>query len=43
MEVRRIGIDQFGLASVPNGTPLSLLEAKFLPLTFITAISFRPR
>jgi hypothetical protein len=32
MEVRRIGIEQFGLASVPLGTPLSLLEAKFLPL-----------
>jgi hypothetical protein len=32
MEVRRIGIEQFGLASVPIGTPLSLLEAKFLAL-----------
>jgi hypothetical protein len=32
MEVRRIGLAQFGLANVPEGTPLSLLEAKFLPL-----------
>lgn len=32
MEVRRIGLSQFGLASVPTGTPLSLLEAKLLPL-----------
>lgn len=32
MEVRRIGMSQFGLGNVPNGTPLSLLEAKFLPL-----------
>ena len=32
MEVRRIGLSQFGLASVPAGTPLSLLEAKLLPL-----------
>jgi hypothetical protein len=32
MEVRRIALRQFGLASVPAGTPLSLLEAKFLPL-----------
>jgi len=32
MEVRRIGMAQFGLGNIPNGTPLSLLEAKFLPL-----------
>lgn len=32
MEVRRIALRQFGLANVPAGTPLSLLEAKFLPL-----------
>jgi hypothetical protein len=32
MEVRRIALAQFGPANVPAGTPLSLLEAKFLPL-----------
>lgn len=32
MEVRRIALRQFGLANIPKGTPLSLLEAKFLPL-----------
>jgi hypothetical protein len=32
LEVRRIGLSQFGLSSVPVGTPLSLLEAKLLPL-----------
>jgi hypothetical protein len=32
MEVRRIGLEQFGLGSVPEGTPLALLEAKLLPL-----------
>jgi hypothetical protein len=32
MAVRRIGLAQFGLASVPDGTPLSMLEAKLLPL-----------
>jgi hypothetical protein len=32
MEVRRIGLAEFGLKSVPAGTPLSLLEAKLLPL-----------
>jgi DNA-binding transcriptional regulator YbjK len=32
MEVRRIGLAQFGLTNVPAGTPLSLLEAKLLPL-----------
>jgi hypothetical protein len=32
MEVRRIALAQFGLGNVPRGTPLSVLEAKFLPL-----------
>ena len=32
MEVRRFGLNDFGLKSVPNGTPLSQLEAKLLPL-----------
>jgi hypothetical protein len=32
MEVRRIGMSEFGLGNVPAGTPLSLLEAKLLPL-----------
>jgi hypothetical protein len=32
MEVRRLGIDQFSLQSVPVGTPLGQIEAKFLPL-----------
>jgi hypothetical protein len=32
MEVRRIGLDQFGLGNIPKGTPLSVLEAKLLPL-----------
>ncbi|HEX8688126.1 MAG TPA: zinc-dependent metalloprotease, partial [Pyrinomonadaceae bacterium] len=32
MEVRRIALRQFGLGNVPAGTPLSLLEAKLLPL-----------
>ncbi|MEK6325864.1 MAG: zinc-dependent metalloprotease [Acidobacteriota bacterium] len=32
MEVRRIGLSEFGLKNVPAGTPLSLLEAKLLPL-----------
>jgi hypothetical protein len=32
MEVRRLGLAQFGLASIPDGTPLSMLEAKLLPL-----------
>ncbi len=32
MEVRRLGLAQFGLGSIPDGTPLSMLEAKFLPL-----------
>lgn len=32
MEVRRIGLAAFGLANLPAGTPLSMLEAKLLPL-----------
>ncbi|MFN2598441.1 MAG: zinc-dependent metalloprotease [Pyrinomonadaceae bacterium] len=32
MEVRRIGLSQFGLANIAPGTPLSLLEARLLPL-----------
>jgi hypothetical protein len=32
MEVRRIGLSQFGLATIPVGTPLSELELKLLPL-----------
>ncbi len=32
MEVRRVGLSQFGLGSIPDGTPLSMLEAKLLPL-----------
>ena len=32
MEVRRIGLQQFGLSNIPRGTPLSMLEAKLLPL-----------
>lgn len=32
MQVRRIGLNNFGLNSVPRGTPLSELEAKLLPL-----------
>ena len=32
MEVRRIGLSQFGLTSIPVGTPLSELELKLLPL-----------
>ncbi len=32
MEVRRLGIEQFGLKSIPAGAPLWLLEARFLPL-----------
>jgi predicted Zn-dependent protease len=32
MLVRRIGLNQFGLNNIPNGTPLSELENKFLPL-----------
>jgi hypothetical protein len=32
MEVRRIGLSQFGTGNIAQGTPLSLLEAKLLPL-----------
>ena len=32
MQIRRIGLQQFGLNNIPNGTPLSELENKFLPL-----------
>lgn len=32
MEVRRIGLSQFGLGNIPAGTPLSVLETKLLPL-----------
>jgi hypothetical protein len=32
MDVRRIALGRFGLGNVPDGTPLSLLEAKLLPL-----------
>ncbi|HEV7890971.1 MAG TPA: zinc-dependent metalloprotease [Pyrinomonadaceae bacterium] len=32
MNVRRIALAQFGLGNVPRGTPLSMLESKFLPL-----------
>ncbi|HKV38039.1 MAG TPA: zinc-dependent metalloprotease, partial [Blastocatellia bacterium] len=32
MEVRRIGLQGFGLGNIPEGTPLSMLEAKLVPL-----------
>jgi hypothetical protein len=32
MEVRRIGLSRFGLGNIPAGAPLSLLEARLLPL-----------
>jgi hypothetical protein len=32
MDVRRIGLNDFGLQNVRAGTPLSMLEAKLLPL-----------
>jgi hypothetical protein len=32
MDVRRLGLSQFGLRNIPDGTPLSMLEAKLLPL-----------
>jgi Met-zincin len=32
MEVRRIGLAQFGVTTIPVGTPLSELELKLLPL-----------
>jgi hypothetical protein len=32
MEIRRIGLNNYGLNSISKGTPLSELEAKFVPL-----------
>ncbi len=32
MQVRRIGLNNFGLQNIPAGTPLSELELQFLPL-----------
>ena len=32
MEVRKIGLENFGAATIPNGTPYSQLEAKLMPL-----------
>jgi hypothetical protein len=32
MEVRRIGLERFGLANLPAGAPLSQLETRLLPL-----------
>ena len=32
LEVRRIGLSQFGLTAIPIGTPLSELESRLLPL-----------
>ena len=32
MEVRRIGLSQFGIGSISVGTPMAMLEAKLLPL-----------
>lgn len=32
LEVRKIGLSQFGVSSIPVGTPLSELELKLLPL-----------
>jgi hypothetical protein len=32
MEVRKIGLEQFGLQTIPVGTPLSELEQKLVPL-----------
>jgi hypothetical protein len=32
MEVRRIGLSQFGIGSIEAGTPMAMLEAKLLPL-----------
>lgn len=32
MRVRRIGLENFGLGNLPEGEPLSLLEARLLPL-----------
>ena len=32
IDVRRIALARFGLASLPNGLPLSLLESRLLPI-----------
>lgn len=32
MQVRRIGLDQFGIRNIPQGSPLSEFERTFLPL-----------
>lgn len=32
MQVRRIGLSQFGIQNIPTGVPMSELENKFLPL-----------
>jgi len=32
MQVRRIGLDQFGVRNIPQGAPMSELERTFLPL-----------
>lgn len=32
MQVRRIGLNQFGIDNIPEGTPLSELENRFMPL-----------
>jgi hypothetical protein len=32
MQVRRIGLNQFGIQNIPTGSPMSELENKFLPL-----------
>jgi len=32
MQVRRMGLEQFGIRNVPEGTPMSELERTFLPL-----------
>lgn len=32
MQVRRIGLNEFGLQNIPQGSPLSELENRFLPL-----------
>ena len=32
MQVRRIGLDAFGIRNIPRGTPMSELELRFLPL-----------
>ncbi len=32
MQVRRMGLNQFGIENIPEGTPLSELENRFMPL-----------